>query len=514
MVNVSRHNAQLEVPDWLRQRVLQSPGALAVAGGGLAWDFAELDRQAAFLAGRLSRLGVQPDDRVAVLMGNGLAFVAVVHALIKLRAILVPLNTRLAHAEMSWQLADVGATLLLYDARNADAVEAVTAAVPEIQQLLIDDAKSDKWLDKHANTAFSTPDRLDLRATHCIIYTSGTTGKPKGVLLTYGNHWWSAIGSALNLGLHAEDRWLAVLPLFHVGGLAMLMRGVIYAHPVFVHERFDPVTVNLALDEQQITIISVVANVLDRMLTEREDRPYPSTLRAVLLGGGPAPQPLLERCVHIGLPVVQTYGMTETASQAATLAPADALRKLGSAGKPLMPVELRIEANDVMVPVGTVGEIVVRGPNVTPGYADRPEATEQALRGGWLHTGDLGYLDEEGYLYVVDRRDDLIISGGENVYPAEVESVLLGHPSVADVAVVGLPDPRWGQTVGAAVVLHPGMLSSAHELIDFCKAQLAAYKAPAHISLRAELPRNAGGKIVRHAIRDTWRAQTDRCTDN
>src|SRR5688572_22837133 len=185
-------------------------------------------------------------------------------------------------------------------------------------------------------------------------------------MLTYGNHWWSAMGSALNLGNHADDRWLLVLPMFHVGGLAIVMRSVIYGVPAIIHTRFDPEAANAAIDDQGVTLVSVVATMLDRMLTARADRPYPATLRAVLLGGGPAPRPLLERCARIGVPVVQTYGMTETASQAVTLAPADALRKLGSAGRPLLPMELRIEHRGAVLAPDTIGEIVVRGPSVTP----------------------------------------------------------------------------------------------------------------------------------------------------
>src|SRR5690606_22452106 len=233
--------------------------------------------------------------------------------------------------------------------------------------------------------------------------TSGTTGRPKGAQLTYGNHWWSAVASALNLGLHGDDRWLACLPLFHVAGLSILMRSVIYGMTAVVHDRFDPERVNRAIDEDRVTIVSVVAATLQRMLEARGDRPYPGHLRCLLAGGGPVPVPLLEECHRRGLPVVQTYGLTETASQVVTLAPDDALRKIGSAGKPLLPNELRIvplgarsmeepgaaeeTGPPAAAPPGHVGEIAVRGPTVTPGYFRDPESTARALRDGWLYTG-------------------------------------------------------------------------------------------------------------------------------
>jgi o-succinylbenzoate---CoA ligase len=232
-------------------------------------------------------------------------------------------------------------------------------------------------------------------------------------------------------------------------------------------------------------MVSVVSAMLERMLDDRQGRRYPPTLRCVLLGGGPAPLPLLERALALGAPVVQTYGLTETASQVVTLAPEDARRKVGSAGKPLLGTRLRITADR---------EICVLGPSVSPGYL------HHAPRDGWLQTGDLGYLDEEGYLYVLDRRDDLIVSGGENVYPAEVESALLSHPSVTQAGVFSLPDPDWGRVPAAAVVLAPGANVSAEDLRAFCRTRLAAYKVPREIVFRADLPRTASGKLLRRAL--------------
>jgi O-succinylbenzoic acid--CoA ligase len=346
----------------------------------------------------------------------------------------------------------------------------------------------------------------DPAATLAIVYTSGTTGRPKGAMLTIGNHWWSAVGSALNLGVHADDRWLACLPLYHVGGLSILLRSAVYGTTAVVHDGFDAEAVNRALDEEWVTIVSVVSVMLQRMLDARGDRPYPSSLRCVLLGGGAAPRPLLERCARLGVPVVQTYGLTETASQVVTLAPEDALRKLGAAGRPLYPNELRVVAHGRDAAAGEPGEILVRGPVVMAGYAGRPEATARAIVDGWLHTGDVGHLDADGYLYVLDRRDDLIVTGGENVYPAEVEAALLAHPWVAEAGVVGAPDDTWGQRVVAVVRLAGAPDLATADAVDtlraHCRAHLAGYKVPSEIRIAAEpLPRTASGKLRRAELR-------------
>ncbi|WP_322496413.1 o-succinylbenzoate--CoA ligase, partial [Chloroflexus sp.] len=409
-------------------------------------------------------------------------YAAVVHAAPRAGVTLVLLNTRLTAAELAFQVRDSGPALLIAEDELVATAREAAGETPIIT------------LEELAAPADAPPplaSPINLSAPHTIIYTSGTTGRPKGAILTAGNHWWNAIGSMLNLGLCDDDRWLAVLPLFHVGGLSILLRGVIYGIPVILHERFDPVLVRRDLAAQRVTIVSLVAVMLQRLLAV-DPAPFPPHLRCVLLGGGPAPLALLEQCAMRGIPVTQTYGMTEAASQAATLAPAEALQRLGSAGKPLLPVELRIvtPAGHDAAP-GEVGEICLRGPTISPGYVSRPPRQSDE----WLPTGDLGYLDAEGYLYVVDRRSDLIIAGGENIYPAEVEAVLLSHPAVAEAGVVGVPDPEWGQRPVAAVVVRQPVTSE--ELIAHCRARLAGYKAPRAIVFVDELPRTAAGKLRR-----------------
>lgn len=490
------------MPDWLRQRAALSPDKVALIFGADCWTFHELERHVIQLAHHLASFDLHFDDHVAVLLRNSPQFVMFIHAISLLGGTLVPLNARLTAAEIGWQLADSGARLLIYDPPNAANALAAARELPMLRLIATTE------IDQLPEADVSPIDGHQSADIHSIIYTSGTTGRPKGAMLTYGNFWNSSIASALNLGLHIDDRWLACLPLFHVGGLSIVLKGVIYGIPLVLHEAFDADAVNRAIDQDSVTILSAVSVMLQRMLDARGAALYPPTLRCILLGGGPAPQPLLELCAARNVPVVQTYGLTEAASQVATLAPTDALRKLGSAGKPLMLTELRIEQNDQSVSSGEIGEIVVRGPTVTAGYWHQPEATAKALRGGCLHTGDLGYLDTEGYLYVVDRRDDMIISGGENVYPAEIEAILLSHPAVEEAGVTSIPDARWGQVPVAVIKVRNDAILTESDLQTFCYERLARYKVPAQIQFAATLPRNAAGKLLRRAL-TKWFDQTN-----
>lgn len=483
------------MPDWLRRRAELSPGRLALTDGKHAFTFAELDRAVDRTALRLASMGVRANRHVAVLAGNSANYALCVYALARLGAVLLPINVRLTAAEIAQQLSDGDAEFLLYDAERATVAERLGFE----PRALLDEAAGERSDDTTPDPGAVLRREFDLNAVECIMFTSGTTGRPKGVMLTFGNHWWSATGSLLNLGFHEGDAWLAAVPLFHVSGLSILWRSVIYGIAAVIHPKFDPEAAHRAIDQGEVTLLSAVATMLQRLLDARGEVPYPPTFRAALIGGGPVPAHLLERAARLRLPVLQTYGLTETASQVATLSCHDARRKLGSAGKPLFPTEVAVAAGP-----GDEGEILVRGPVVMAGYYKQPEATREAFRGGWLHTGDIGRLDEEGFLYVSGRRSDLIISGGENVYPAEVEAVLASHPAVAEAGVIGLPDPRWGEVPAALVVPRPGANLDTAELQAFCRERLAAYKLPQRIRFAPSLPRNASGKLLRVRLKEMW----------
>lgn len=477
------------MPNWLKQRAFLTPERIAVSDGRRTKTFAELYEAAAVWARRLAQAGVKEGDIVALLMKNRIEMIEIIHALFFLGARVLLQNVRLTSYELGWQLDDSGARLAIADEELAGSLDGdgrvltvgAVAALPEVD--------------------VSLKETCDLEEVATIMYTSGTTGTPKGVLQTYGNHWWSAVGSALNLGLHERDCWLAAVPLFHISGLSIAMRSVIYGMPMRLQTSFDPKEANEWIMRGDVTIMSVVAAMLQRMVAELGEARYPDTFRCMLLGGGPAPRPLLEACKEKGIPVYQTYGMTETASQIATLAPEYSLTKLGSAGKPLFPAELCILKDGKPAAPHEAGEIVVKGPNVTKGYWQRPEATAQAIRGGWFFTGDIGYLDEDGFLYVLDRRSDLIISGGENVYPAEVEAVLLSHSDVEEAGVTGVENETWGQVPYAFVRLKRGASPDEAALRAFCRERLAKYKVPARIYFVDELPRNAAQKLLRRELK-------------
>ncbi|HTO08291.1 MAG TPA: o-succinylbenzoate--CoA ligase [Myxococcota bacterium] len=478
---------------WLGARAALTPDAPALDCAGVTWTFGELEREARARARSLAALGVTPGDLVAALVPNGAELVALVHAAQLAGAALVPLNLRLTPRELAFQLGDARPRLLVHAPELVTTVQAACAETPGLRRAAtpLPAAPADAPLC----------DQIELAAACAVVYTSGTTGAPKGAVLSHAAFLWSAIGSAFHLCNAPGDHWLACLPLQHVGGLAILYRSALTGAAVTVHERFDPARVAAELDWGDVTLVSLVANMLERVLDAWGERPAPPRLRAVLVGGGPAPAPLLRRARRLGFPIVTTYGLTEAASQVATL-PLERARAPGDAiGRPLFCNELRIVSPEgVTLPAGEPGEIAVRGPTLMTGYLRRPEATARALRDGWLHTGDVGALDGSGDLRVLDRRSDLIVTGGENVYPAEVEATLREHPSVADAAVAAESDAAFGARVSAWVVVRPGSSLSHSELASFCRERIAGYKVPRALYLVPSLPRTESGKLLRRAL--------------
>jgi o-succinylbenzoate---CoA ligase len=461
------------------------------------WTFADLDAISRHIALKLAGMGIGVGNCVAILLSNHPGAIFLLHALSKLGAIAILINIRLTAQEIEWQLQDCQAKLLVYDRTTYDRASQIRSwrslDIAELEGVKI------------SNTDMPLLTDLDLEAVQAIVYTSGTTGIPKGVQLTYSNHWHSAIASAMNIGMDSSDRWLLCLPLYHVGGMAIVWRSLIYGTTAILQQCFDPEAVIRAIATEQVTMLSLVPTMLTRIL---ENAQFPDSLthwqnlRGILLGGAAPSQTLLNRCLELKLPIMPTYGLTEAASQVTTLLPQDLDLKPGSSGQPLLCDRIRIvaiEGDRTEVPVREIGQILVQGANVMKGYINHSQADSMHL--GWLYTGDLGYVDSEGFLYVVSRRSDLIISGGENIYPTEIEMILGKHPDILEVCVVGTEDPEWGQVVTAVAIAK--QIITLDEIQTFCTSHhLARYKLPRILHVVESLPRNANGKLSRQRVRE------------
>lgn len=503
------------MPHWLAKRASLTPERIALQDDHEKMTFEELNLEARKMARQLAGLNIQDGDHIAVLLKNDFSSIILTHALTYLGAITVFLNTRLSPGELVFQIKKAQAEKLIYVSDYQEITKRIkeeqgsTNIRPGLEAISIKEVselgESKASLRDKKENPLQT--EIKLAKTHSIIFTSGTTGTPKGAILSYANHFWSAMGSCLNIGLEMKDSWLLALPIFHVSGLSILMRSVIYGIKIIVQEEFNAGKVNHYLIHEGVTHISVVSIQLQKMLEDLKENSYPKTLRCVLLGGGFVPNNLLEESSNKKIPVFQTYGMTETASQIVTLSPEYLTSKIGSAGKALFPAQLKI-INEGQEVINQVGEIVVKGPSVTSGYYNDEKATKEALKEGWLYTGDLAYFDEDGFLYILDRRSDLIISGGENIYPAEIEAVLLEHPNVEEAGVSGLEDEKWGKVPIAFVKLRYNSDNDnikddelmSEEIKEYCASKLAKYKVPVKVICVDSLPRNASNKLIRRKL--------------
>ncbi|MFL5907014.1 MAG: o-succinylbenzoate--CoA ligase [Solirubrobacterales bacterium] len=437
----------MKLDNWLAQRAQSCPERVALVTEASSVTYAELEAEATWVARRLAAYGVRRDGVAALTMHPRREEVVLLHALMKLGACALVLSPQLTEAERAAVLASERPAVDLNDVAELTQTE---ADLPLLGEHDMDDLQ-------------------------CRILTSGTAGEPRTIGLTYGNFLFSGVGSAFNIGVDPHDRWLCCLPLSHVAGLSIVIRSVIYGTTAVLLDGFDTEQVASTLVTGDISLLSLVPTMLVRLLDAGADLSRP---RAILIGGGPVPADALQEALDRGATVVQTYGMTETCSQVTTLAPADAGRKIGSAGRPLLTTHVRIES----------GEILVQGPTVAPGCYEAD---------GWLHTGDLGHIDEEGFLYVAGREGEMIVTGGENVMPAEVEAVLVSHPAVADAAVIGRPDPEWQEAVCALIVVAGGAEATEDDLRDHCATSLASFKVPKRIDFVSNLPRTSSGKLIR-----------------
>ncbi len=508
----------MELTQLLHDVVARHPERVAVVFGPRQRTFAELRDRVARLAAGLRQIGVAPGDRVAMLSQNSDSYHEYYFAVPWAGAVLNPVNTRWSETEIAYSLKDSATRALIVDDKYAPMVPTIREHYPELSTVIVtgDAPAADHLHDYEALIASARPmpdahrGGDDLAG---IFYTGGTTGFPKGVMLSHRNLLVSAEGTMSTGAMHTPDGTaLHSAPMFHLAALATwLNEGMAGNTQVFL-PRFDPNTVLDAIERHAITDIVMVPTMIQMLV----DHPAVgvvdvSSVRRVLYGGSSIAGPVLSRAMKTfpKAEFTQAFGMTELGPVATLLLPEDHLlaaehpELLRSAGRAAPHAEVRIvDEDDREVPAGELGQIVVRGANVTAGYWNKPTETEEALRGGWMHTGDAGRLDDAGYLYIVDRIKDMIITGGENVYSTEVENAVAQHPDVAAVAVIGLPDDKWGERVHAVVVLHQGAHPSAEEICEHTKALIARYKAPQTVEFVDALPTSGAGKVLKRTLRD------------
>jgi fatty-acyl-CoA synthase len=495
------------VGEWLARREELSPNRVGLVdvASGFRLTYRTLNTRARALAALLAeRHGVRQGDRVAALAANSPEYLDAFFACALLGAILTPLNWRLTVPELTGILADCEPALLLHDAAYDGLARAAATARGGLPLLSMEDFPgADTALASRA-VPFLSDDGEEIAL---ILYTSGTTGVPKGAMLSHRMLTWNAINTQISWGLRENDSAPIFAPFFHAGGLNVLTTPLYHMGGTLVLPRdTSPAAVLRSVEMERCTLLFAVPTVFQMMI---EDLAFASTdlssLRFCISGGSPCPLPIIEGYSARGLEFRQGYGLTEVGVNCFSLAPEDARRKAGSVGRPVFHSRARIvDDSDQDVVEGEVGELALAGPHVCSGYWRRPEATAEAARGGWWHTGDLVRRDAEGYYYIVGRKKDMYISGGENVYPAEVEGVLATHPSISEVAVLGRPDPKWGE-VGLAVVVprQPGALT-AEDVLAYCDGKLARYKIPKSVFFADVLPRNAMGKVVKAALYEQY----------
>ena len=489
------------VADWLGNRARRRPSWPAlVAPDGAMVPYGLLEERVALLAARLRARGLGRGDRVLALLPAGVALVELLHACTRTGVVLAPFDPRASADEAERAAACVRPRLVVAALVAADAARAASPLHGADVSLVAPDAAplADDPRDGAARVPDAAP-RIDLAAPHTVVFTSGTTGRPRGVVLSAGNHLASARAAAVRLGAGQDDRWLACLPLHHVGGLAVLLRAVIAGGTVVLQRGFDPPAVARALREDGVTQLSLVPTTLRRLV----DLPgaAPCALRVLLLGGARSDRALVETARTRGWPVAPTYGLTETGSQIVTARPDDEVSGDGFVGAPLDGTQVRVVAPDGRTArAGEAGVITVRGATVALGTLADDGTIAPLAPDGWLRTADRGVLDADGCLTVLGRADDVIVSGGENVAPEEVEAALLDHPAVADAGVAGVPDAEWGQVVCAWIVPRAGGTPTLAELRDGCSARLARHKLPRRLVLVASLPRTPSGKLKRRLL--------------
>ena len=513
-----------DLPELVRWRARVTPELSAIWFEGRELTYRALHLQSNRVANALLQYGIQPGDRICVLDQNHDMFFETIFGIAKAGAVFVPVNWRLAPPEIEYVVNDAEAKLLFVGGAFSEAVESVQGGLSSVNRIISYSEDRPGWdrFDTMRDAASdSDPQiRIDPSRTTWQLYTSGTTGHPKGAELTTSNLFSTyTFGPTLFGGMREGDSSLIAMPLYHIGGSGYALVSLIAGARLAVKREFHPVKALEIIQEEKVHYSFLVPAALLFMLQADPEGQFDlSSCKAVAYGASPIPEDLLRRSMErFGCEFFQVYGLTETSGAVSRLRFSDhhlsgpKTKLLRSCGQPLFGIDVRIaDSEGRELPRSEIGEIAVRGPQIMKGYWHNPEATRQSIREGWFYTGDAGYMDEDGFIYIHDRVKDMIVSGGENVYPAEVESCLFEHPAVADVAVIGVPDDKWGEAVKAIVVLKPDVAATEEELIDFCREKIAGYKRPKSVDFVEVLPRNPTGKVLKRALREPYWEGKDR----
>lgn len=501
------------LPDIVRKRARLSADSEAVTFEGRRWSYSQLDRRSNQLANALQAMGMQKGDRIAVLAENCDWYLEIFFGLGKAGCVVAPLNFRLTKSELLFMLTNSAARVVFVGAGFEKVGAELRTQLPEVHAWVALDHDTEYFLSYEALLSASGCDEPVISVGEnelaVIVYTGGTTGLPKGVMLSHRNILTSCANLIIEFGFGAHDVTCMILPLFHVAfwqAFSHLMVG----GRVVVVRRPELQTILMAIEAERCTTINAIPTLYNWLINDASLEEFNlSSLRIMAYGGSPFPEEVLRKCIKKFGPIfAQVYGLSEAAPTVTFLAPEDHVldgpksKLLACAGREMTFTEIRIaDSKGRSVPAGSPGEVLARGPNVMLGYWNNAELTGERLREGWLYTGDIGMVDDHGYLFLLDRKADMIVTGGENVYPSEVEGVLYRHPAIKECAVSSTPDDRWGESVRAVVVLQPGASATERDIIEFCKERLAGYKCPKRVDFWSELPKSVVGKLLRKDIK-------------
>ena len=500
---------QLMVGSLLRSVAYHEPERIAVKMGEKVYTYAQLEKTALQIAGWLQSKDVKQDSKVGFIFKNSLEFVEVFWGITLSGGVGVPINFRLASDEFIYVINDSDSEILFIEEDYIDVIETIRPQLPKVKEIVIVSerkvANTTNYKDIFTvNNTFNEVEQTDNDAC-MIMYTSGTTGKPKGAVMTHKNLVMNAQNLVRELQLQPYTRQIITAPLFHIAAMGSLLYCFLSKATVFIHRDFHPIAILECIEKEKINCIFLVPAMWNFVTSVPNIENYDlSSMEVCVAGAEICPVQLKEKVMKYfsNAKFYDVFGQTEMSPATLMLKPADSIRKAASVGKPILNVEVRIvDENMQDVPIGEIGEIVYRGPTLMKEYYKKTEETKEAFKGGWFHSGDLVSMDEEGFIYVRDRKKDMIISAGENIYPAEVEGVLYKHAGIFEVAVVGVPDEQWGESVKAYIVLKEGYTLTDQEVIDHCAPLLASYKKPKYVEFIDQLPRNASGKILKRLLK-------------